>query len=131
MRAARRSAAERPPSRVSAGGTQWCWRNRSSAFDIVNDKTFCIRLEIAGWVEGHTVEQSFLVVVRSAVGIADLLHRFLIEVRTHDLFGDALVIRRPADHAPAAELGQPPLRELRLRIIAVALAVNHVVIVLF
>src|ERR1041384_946982 len=125
MRAARRSAAERHPSRVSAGGTQWFWRNRSSAFYIVDGKTFRIRLEVAGWIERHTVEQSFLVVVRTAVGIADLLHRFLVKVRTHDLFGDALVIRRAADHAPATELGQPPLREFRLRIITVALAVNH------
>src|SRR5213075_223588 len=63
-------------------------------------------------------------------GITDFLHRLLVNVRTHDLLDHAVVVRRPGDHAPAPELAEPPLAVFGLRIVAVALAENHVAIVL-
>ena len=41
---------------------------------------------------------------------AHLLHRLEVDVRPHDPLGDALVVGRALDHAPAAELGEPPHR---------------------
>src|SRR5689334_2564541 len=51
-----------------------------------------------GRVEHDTVEQLLGFVVEAAVLDADLLHRRLVDVVAHDLFGDALVIRRAGHH---------------------------------
>ena len=50
---------------------------------------------------------------------AHLLHRLEVDVRPHHPLGDACVVGRALDHAPAPELRQPPLAEDRLRVVAV------------
>src|SRR5215831_6417597 len=60
----------------------------------------------------------------------DLLHGLLVKVRAHNLFRDTFVVRRARDHSPAAELCEPPLAIFWLRIIAVPLTENHVVVIL-
>src|SRR5262245_10056332 len=49
----------------------------------------------------------------------------------HYLFGDASIIRRAADHSPPPKLREPPDGIFRLGIIAVPLAVDHVIVILF
>ena len=62
---------------------------------------------------------------------AQLLHRLEIEVGAQDPLRDAVVIRRPLRHAPAAELGQPPFRVDLVRVVAGPVREDHVVRVLF
>src|SRR5688500_16031750 len=71
-------------------------------------------------VEGDAVEQRLRGVVRAAVLGAELLHRLLVEVGAHHGVGDAGVVGRALDHAPAAELAEEPGRVLLLRVVAVA-----------
>src|SRR5436190_11986620 len=47
------------------------------AFQVVDRKTFRVSLQVARGIERHPVEQYFLLMVRSAMGIAALLHRLL------------------------------------------------------
>ncbi|OOO03618.1 MAG: hypothetical protein USCGTAYLOR_00168 [Chromatiales bacterium USCg_Taylor] len=59
--------------------------------------------------------------------ITYFLHRLLIEVRSHDLLGNPVVIGGTVHHAPAAVLAQEPLCVFRLWIVTVTIAEDHVV----
>src|SRR5689334_5161927 len=60
-----------------------------------------------GGIEDLAVEEGLGRVVEPAVRVAELLHRLFVDVAAHDLLGDALVVGRALDHAPAAELREP------------------------
>src|SRR5690349_9402735 len=85
------------------GGTSRAARTFASTFRVLDGKSFRVRLQVALRVELHAVEHLPAGVVLRAVGDADLLHGFRVDVAAHDLARDALVIRRARDHAPAAE----------------------------
>src|SRR5690349_2108670 len=101
------------------------------AFQIVYGESLRVSFEITRWVKRNSIEQSLLIVVRPAVHASDFFHCLFVDVRAHHLFGDAFIVRRARNHSPAAELGEPPFAIFWLGIIAVALAENHVVVVLF
>src|SRR5439155_9061833 len=81
-------------------------------------------------IEGDAIEQSFRIVVWSAMLVTNLLHRLLVNIWPHDLLGHSGIIRRAAYHPPAAKLREPPNGVLRLGIVAVALVIDHVIVIL-
>src|SRR5260221_13525789 len=90
-----------------------------SALHAVDGESRGVAVEIRFRVELDAVEKRLRALIETAMLVSDLLHRFLVDVRAHDFFGHALVVRRALHEAPAAELRQPPLRVLRLWIVAV------------
>src|ERR1035437_10059622 len=106
--------------------TERMWR---SALDGVDGETPGVSLKIAGGIKRGAVEEFFWSVIYRPVVHADFGHRLGVEVVTADLIHDG-IIRCAFRHAPAAELGEPPLAVFRLREIAVPFAEMHVVVVL-
>src|SRR5688572_13647364 len=97
--------------------------------EVVDRKTFGVLFRF-GRVKCDSVEECFRLVIQTAVGVTDLFHRFFVEVMAEYLADHSAVIRGPAHHAPAPELAEPPNPVLRLRVVAIALAENHVMLVL-
>ena len=74
----------------------------------------------------HAVEERDRLLLGHLHRHAHLLHGFEVDVRAQHPLGDAGVVRRALDHAPAPELRQPPLRVDLLRIVAVPVREDHV-----
>src|SRR6185436_1417983 len=100
----------------------------ASAFHVVDREALCVFLRLR-WVKSNVVEERFGVIVRSGVLVADLFHGLLVDVWAHDAFCDAGIIRRAGHHSPPPKLREPPDRVFGLGVVAVAFAVNHVVLV--
>ena len=83
-----------------------------------------------GGVERDTVEESLGSHARAAMVKPDLFHGLFVDVGAHHLFGDPFIVGRAVDHAPPAELCEPPDRIFGLGIVAVPLMVNNVVVIL-
>lgn len=101
-----------------------------SALDRLHREGRGVGFEVGSGVEFDAVEEGFGAGIGSGVGVADFLHGFFIDVGAHDLLGDAFVVGSAFDKAPAAELREPPLGVFGLRVVAVAIAEDHVVRVL-
>src|ERR1051325_7484250 len=70
------------------------WKARlGSRLQIVHREVLRVFLRFGG-IKLHAVEQRLRLVVRAAVRAVDFLHRFLVDVRTHDLPGVAVVLDR-------------------------------------
>src|SRR4030095_11858112 len=95
----------------------------------MNLETCCIVLGLR-LVERFSVKECFRFVVVATMSEAHVFHGVLVEIRAEDLTNDPLVVRDTRDHAPPAELGEPPDTVLWLWIIAVSLAEDHVGLVL-
>src|SRR4051812_13196154 len=100
------------------------------AFQRFDWETGGIFLWLLG-IKGNPVKEGFGITVWAAMFVADFFHRLLIDVRPHHLLCDTLVVRRARDHSPAPKLREPPDGVLRLRVIAIPLVENHVMIILF
>jgi hypothetical protein len=64
-------------------------------------------------VEHDAVEQRLRAHARAAVRIADFLHGLFVDVRSHDLLGDARIVGRFVHQVERALVVAPPLRQQR------------------
>src|SRR6266700_1730909 len=120
----RPSIGPRPMPRRSAIGRSFAMPfSRESPLNVVNAKAFCVLLRVL-WIEDSVGEFD-----RTHVGGRNLHAQFLhggeIQVRSKDLFGYLFVIGRGLDHAPAAELAEPPVPVRSRWEITVALGEDH------
>src|SRR4029450_13563763 len=77
-----------------------------------------------------TIEQRDLLHLDNLWRHAPFLHGLQGDIRSQDTLGHAAVVGWLPDHAPAAELAEPPHAERGMRIVAVAIREHHVELVL-
>src|SRR6187551_1616166 len=94
-----------------ASASAFALRSHSSRLQVLHLERLRVLLGLRR-VERDAVEQRLRLVVEAPVLHAHLLHRLLVDVVAHDLLGDALVVGRGRQHAPAPELREPPDRVL-------------------
>src|SRR6185436_10396301 len=87
-----------------------------SAFDIMDGERSSVLFRL-GRIENHSIEERLSFFAWPAVGVADFLHRFFVNVRAHDFPGDAFVIDGSAEQTPPAILREEPDGILVLRVI--------------
>src|SRR5438552_15455661 len=111
-------------------GSRSCLRSFRSATKIISGEAPRIGFQIALWIEGHAVKQGFRFVVFAAVLVTQFLHRLGVNVRSHHLPGDTLVIGGAGNQTPTTILGEEPFAVFGLREVAIPATENHVVVVL-
>src|SRR4029453_19366145 len=97
---------------------------RGRSREAVDGKRARVFLGILAVVDA--IEQRDLLFLSNLHGDAELLHRLEIHVRTHDFLGYAGVVGSALGHAPAAELREPPLAIDLVRVVTVAIRIDHV-----
>src|SRR5437899_89710 len=104
-------------------------RTNASCSHVMNRERPRILFRVAR-VEHCAVAESHGLQVGDLRRDVDLFHRLHIDIRPEHALRDGLVVRHLFDHAPPAELTEPPEAVRTVRVIAVPLREDHVVRVL-